>query len=143
MTHSEKTKQKLTAEGKVIDRWVPQSQPNGVYCSPACGFGCTQSEYDHATVEAAKLAALMGGGWAPRVWENLGWHWSVTKGVAEIHPSSKDLILGHYDEYTVYFNTEPQIVVSAKSPEGALGIALQKARGIQGKIAADCAALLD
>ncbi len=33
-----------------------------------------------AAAAAKKLAKLMGAGWKPRVWENLGWHYSASWG---------------------------------------------------------------
>lgn len=36
-------------------------------------------------------------GWEPRVWENLGWHYTVVKGNAEIMPGRSG--------YHIYFST--------------------------------------
>lgn len=36
--------------------------------------------------EAHAMAAQLGSGWIPRVWENLGWYWTVRKGPIEIRP---------------------------------------------------------
>lgn len=53
------------------------------YCSPACGHGCTQAEFELATMRgerlAAQLNAIKGGfnDWSFRVWENLGWHYEA------------------------------------------------------------------
>ena len=56
--------------------WKPQL--NGeIYCSPACGGGCTKAAHDDAKKNAAELARQVGPGWTPRVWENLGWHYCV------------------------------------------------------------------
>jgi hypothetical protein len=46
-------------------------------CSPACGGGCTQAQYERAVSDADKLVKRLGPDWCPRVWENLGWHYSV------------------------------------------------------------------
>ena len=118
------------------DRWTPRESIDGVYCAHACGRGCTRKEHDLAVEKATALATRMGDGWEPRVWENLGWHFAVEKGVASIRPPrSSD------GEYTVFFNTIPQVVASAKEPEDAVGFAVQEARGIELNIARDCSVL--
>lgn len=48
-----------------------------VYCAPACGRGCTVAEHKLAKSRAKTLAKRMGKGWKKRVWENMGWHYSV------------------------------------------------------------------
>ncbi len=60
-----------------------------IYCSPACGGGCTRAAFERAKEDAAKLCARLGPGWTPHVWENLGWHWcakSPEGGVATVRP---------------------------------------------------------
>jgi hypothetical protein len=104
------------------------------------GWVRTKAAHDKAVKDAARLAKRMGPGWEPEVWENLGWHYSVRKGVCSIHPS---LFRGKLTSYTVYFNTAKQVCLSADTPEDALGFAVQEARGIERKIAADCVALLN
>jgi hypothetical protein len=50
-----------------------------IYCSSACGHDCTKAEYDKAFSEArTTLAKMKTRGWKIRVWENMGWHWSLT-----------------------------------------------------------------
>ncbi len=62
-------------------------------CAPWCGHGCTQEEYDRKRIAAEGLAdrldKQLGGDWRPRVWENLGWHYSVISecGRLKIHPN--------------------------------------------------------
>lgn len=57
-----------------------------VYCAPACGFDCKLSEFEEATAKATRLAKRLGKNFSPRVWENMGWHWSVTCGNVAIYP---------------------------------------------------------
>lgn len=117
---------------------------SGIYCSPYCGMDCTKAAYDQASAEARALAARMGTGWIPMVWENVGWCYSVEKGVAEIFPQRRgSAITGGWKVvgYAVYFRTAVQIIAHAESPDDALGSALQNARTAQRRIAADCAAL--
>jgi hypothetical protein len=74
-----------------------------IYCSPACGLGCTFEEHQEAELDALKLANRLsavdtdvkGGRWKVRVWENLGWHYSVSKGSVSVH---------EHGFYTAYFN---------------------------------------
>lgn len=117
--------------------WTPVLMSGGTYCSPACGCGCTKEMYDEAVQRADELAARMGDGWEPRVWENAGWFFEVTKGVATITWRRLPQV------YSAHLNTRPQIVTEAETPEDALGFALQEARTIERRLAADCAALLD
>lgn len=56
--------------------WTPR-RVGELYCSPGCGGGCTWEAYERATDHASLLALRLGDGWEPRVWENLGWHWSA------------------------------------------------------------------
>lgn len=48
-----------------------------LYCSPACGGGCTWAAYRRAKRRAKTLAKHMGKGWKICVHENLGWHYNV------------------------------------------------------------------
>lgn len=57
--------------------WTPVLRGT-IYCSPACGGGCTKSAYDLAVGLADNLARRLGNGFVPRVTENLGWHYGCT-----------------------------------------------------------------
>lgn len=63
--------------------WTPVRR-GPVYCSPACGGGCTRADYEAARAAAADLARELGPGWAPHVWENLGWHYQATRGAISV-----------------------------------------------------------
>lgn len=124
--------------------WTPALSTDGVfYCSPRCGGGkfCRRAWYDAAVRNAEALAARMGDGWEPRVWENLGWHYSVGKGSATIlvledRNAPFDPEIGYpITSYQAWI--EPKVVIShrwiqfieaASTPEDALGIATQAAR---------------
>jgi hypothetical protein len=120
--------------------WTPILSADGVYyCSPRCGGGkhCRKEDYDAATKAADELAARMGDGWKAYVWENLGWHYNVSKGSATVKPS---IYRGHVDSYSAWIEpkikspfgksmtTAIQIIEDAATPEDALGFAVQKAR---------------
>lgn len=127
------------------DGWKPRRRGNA-YCSPRCGFNCSLASYERAVKEAAQLAARMGKGWEPVVWENCGWHWSAVKGVCTITPSYTGSKLGGNYVVTGFncaFNTEKQFFTDAKEPEDALGFAVQMARASSRKIADDLNLLLD
>lgn len=67
--------------------WIPRRVLNR-YCAPACGRGCTWSEYQNAVASADKLVKrLRGAGWKPLVFENLGWHWQAVSGPVQVYPS--------------------------------------------------------
>lgn len=114
--------------------WTPRNLPGGIYCSPRCGARCTKAAHDKAVADAKALAARMGDGWAPVVWENLGWHWEITKGdskdghscrgaLLEITPNHK-LVGG----YTAWFQGAKQFLAEGKEPEDALGFLIQDIR---------------
>lgn len=67
-------------------KWTPVLRGE-IYCSPGCGGGCKKSDYDKAVEKAGLVAAALGYGWKPRVYENLGWHYEVTKGQATVVPN--------------------------------------------------------
>lgn len=100
--------------GKLPPHWRPKR--NGVYfCSAGCGSHkfCLHADYLHVKKRAEELAASLGEGWKPKVWENLGWFGAVTKGRAEIHLN--DHRRGHTN-YMLYFNVYPQIVLTGPHP---------------------------
>jgi len=53
-----------------------------IYCAPACGANCTHDEYLKAHANAdlliEKFENEIGGKWKKNIWENLGWHYSVS-----------------------------------------------------------------
>ncbi len=116
-----------------MGKWTPRNQPGGIYCSPACGGNCTEADYRQAVRCSRNLAHHMGGGWEPRVWENLGWHYVVEKGVAIIAPPGRGS-----EKYTVFFNTSLQVVTTAETPEEALHLAILQALRNARCTAADC-----
>ncbi|PAL23573.1 hypothetical protein CD928_05765 [Sphingopyxis sp. GW247-27LB] len=129
------------------DGWTPVLSDDGtVYCSPRCGHKCSKMAFDVATRNCAALAARMGDGWKPHVWENSGWHYRVEKGPAKIycHPSMTS------DRYAAWIEFEGigdrgsvlQFIVNADTPEDALGIATQQANGTIAQIRAGLDALL-
>lgn len=81
------------------DLWKPVRK-GSIYCSPACGGGCTYEAFLKASLEAEKLARRCGKGWEPRVWENLGWHYAAaSKGnQVKVHPYPRGS-----KGYTVFF----------------------------------------
>lgn len=57
----------------------------GTYCTPSlCGLGCTREDYELAAKRSDDLCARLGSGWAPEVWENLGWHYGAINDGAAI-----------------------------------------------------------
>jgi hypothetical protein len=73
----------------------------------------------------------MGTGWKPRVWENLGWHWCVVKGIPippiwsagflEITPPHRP-----GDTYTAWIQSTPQFIFHDKNPKTALSLAVEE-----------------
>ena len=63
--------------------WKPKRKGN-LYCSPACGAGCTVEQHHCAVTGGWKLAAKLGTKWKPRVWENMGWFYEVVSPCGQI-----------------------------------------------------------
>jgi hypothetical protein len=144
---------------KIVDNetdWTPRLLPGGKYCSPRCGGAkgyCTKAAFDRATKTSATLAARLGDGWQPRVWENLGWHWEVVKGtVAKDRFDGTGVIVGESSgNYTAEFRTTKvvsydgqcatvtQFFASADSPEEAIGLVRQDVRTFISRVEADLA----
>lgn len=119
--------------------WTPRRR-GPFYCSPRCGASCTYAAFMTATRKAAALCKRLGPGWEPRVWENMGWHYSVQKGVIEIHTNFHKSYPGGVS-YSVFFNTAKQFVTSSCTPEAALRLALDEARLAVRKINRDLRAV--
>ena len=115
--------------------WKPVLN-GAIYCAPACGGGCTVAAHDLAKTRAADLAQIMGEGWKPEVWENLGWHYKVVSpcGRWKIHPH-------HYGDrdrrcktsYTAFLSPESDSLggrwaASADTPKAAMLAAWEEAR---------------
>ena len=98
-----------------------------VYCSPACGCGCSYVAYQRAVVCGLLLALQMGPGWKTTVWENMGWHFAVRKGCARI--SANIWQGGEEISYSCYYNPpgSSQVVKTSDSAPEALGRALRQA----------------
>lgn len=67
-------------------KWTPVLRGD-IYCSPGCGGQCKKADYDKAVEQAGFVAAALGYGWKPHVFENLGWHYEVTKGQGTVTPN--------------------------------------------------------
>ena len=104
--------------------WKPVLRAGGIYCSTACGGGCTKAAYDSAVKQAAALAKKMGKGWKPFVHENLGWHYRVAKGrpAHGHHCGFLEITPPHISngEYTAWVQTSPQFIFRNKDPKKAL-----------------------
>lgn len=72
-----------TAVGELDQKWIPVLKGE-IFCSPACGGKCKKSAYDKAIQISNEIAAQLGEGWLPKVYENLGWHWKVEKGNLQV-----------------------------------------------------------
>lgn len=102
--------------------WTPRLRGK-IYCSSACGGGCTMLAYASAVKKATALAKRMGKGWKIRVHENLGWYWRVFKGPPINHSSGILEITPPYrpgDTYTAWIQSSPQFIVRHKDPKVAL-----------------------
>lgn len=105
--------------------WTPRRR-GALYCSPACGGGCTMVAYREAVARASALAKKAGTGWTIKVSENLGWHYKIEKGVSQLHEHRH----GRQLSYTLLVNTVPQLVEQGKTPSACLQAAARRAKAI-------------
>lgn len=98
-----------------------------IFCSPACGAGCTKRAFKQATQQAFALAQHCGPGWTPRVWENMGWFCEA------VSPCGRYRVipLSGSDEVHVYVG---RFTAMGRTPELAL-------RRVKSKIRAEIRAL--
>lgn len=101
-----------------------------------CGGGCTWEAHQRAQRDGAWLAKRLGDGWVVEVWENLGWHVAVNKGVCQVYPNRGMLGRATWT-YAVFFNTEKQVVISGADPRKAVALAIKKVRASAAKMLAD------
>lgn len=74
----------------------------GIYCSPACNCGCTRAEYEKANRDGRALARSLGADWTFEVWENMGWHYHVTKGPVVLHNQTyRGRVSGYWADVTL------------------------------------------
>ena len=93
-----------------------------LYCSPACGNGCTYAAYLKAKDAAAKLCKQLGQKWKPRVWENLGWYHEAVLGDYVMHVHR--IISGAYMAQL----RQTKFCATAKTPRAAIHKALDLAQ---------------
>lgn len=102
--------------------WTARKR-GATYCAPACGGGCTVAAHRVAKAAAANLCASLGDDWQPRVWENLGWHYSAISpcGRWKIHPF---IYGGKIDSYTAFLgdagSSGGRWAESGKTPRAAM-----------------------
>lgn len=104
-----------------------------IFCSPWCGCRCTLAAYTAACAAANVLAARLGEGWEPVVWENGTWHYRVTKGCVTVRPERGTDRWSAWIEPKIAVGggqtkTAVQFIEYADTPEDALGFATQAAR---------------
>lgn len=98
--------------------WKPVRRGD-IYCAPACGGKCQYIAYLAATSLANKLAKVMGHGWKPHVWENMGWHNEVVNGSSCVNKFSNGL-------YTATIHVGRQFMAEDRYPRNAFMKALAK-----------------
>lgn len=116
--------------------WTPVLR-GPIYCSSACGAGCSKAGYDLACKQSAALAKRLGAGWKARVAENLHWYWSVDKGGLSVSPSSpgRFMVILNADGFNlVHHGRNPRAIVNAAMEAFDAHIAhLQNRRKAMGK----------
>jgi hypothetical protein len=107
--------------------WTPRRRGK-IYCSSACGGDCKWAAHVKAKLRAKALAKSLGAQWKPRVWENLGWHYSVSCGDVVVHPYS-------FGGYWAAVNGPIQFTASAQSAKGAVVRAIERAKKLTTELA--------
>lgn len=108
-----------------VDAWTPV-RDGDVYCAPRCGLRCKWIWYENACASANDLCKALGEGWKPRVWENLGWYYTVSRG--------KFTVSEHKHDGAVTFscsfdsNAKQYYVTCASSAREAVAEAIAEAR---------------
>jgi hypothetical protein len=92
--------------------WTPV-RSGKLYCSSACGGGCTYAAFLKAIKNGDELAAHCGRGFTRHVWENLGWHFH-----AELVKNR--LQISELSANTFHANLGGQHVASGRTPKAAI-----------------------
>ena len=116
----------------VRDRTPRLSADGKFYCSPSCGGGhfCRKEWYDSAVIGADELCSVLGDGWEPVVWENLGWFYKAEKGSVTVYANVDRSGQERRTTYSAWIcpGDGVQIIANGDTPEDALGFAVQDAR---------------
>lgn len=119
-----------------LDERKPSVGQGETKCSPDCGRGCTQAEYDAAYKAGTQALCLAihksGVGWTLRVWDNLGWHWSLERGTWSL--TGKE---GRYHCHTTH--TAPRGVLQIWETRETVAQAIDAAREAMQTQADNCA----
>ena len=113
---------------------LPQIVPDAPRkkCAKWCGSGCTQAQYDAALANAKALAARLGKGWKPRVWEDMGWHYSAVsrKGFIKVHPHTdwRSKRITSYAAFIGDISGGGRYVADGRTPEKAIAAVLAEAK---------------
>jgi len=84
----------------------PAVRRGSIYCAPWCGANCTWAAFQEATKRGEALAKLLGDGWKPRVWENMGWFYEVTNGILEVKTNRRR----GKTTYSAWCQSNPQVI---------------------------------
>ena len=110
------------------NRWTPVRRGK-VYCSPACGGGCTHQSYLKAQAQAQEMLDQLGpptkdgNAWEKRVHENLGWYGSVR---LMINGQVMAQVQKNRVGYSAYIESSPQFVADGETPMQAVQNALRQ-----------------
>ena len=111
--------------------WTARLSADGkIFCSPACGCGCTKEDHEKAVDMAEQIAERLGDKWTPIIWENAGWRWKIVNGCAEIRSYR---VHGEDETFMCKITLSSrqksiQFMDIAKSPEYAFRLAMHRAR---------------
>jgi hypothetical protein len=128
-------------EGEIVDIYAlgPELKPDGTYCAPWCGARCTKKAYDRAVTKSETLARRMGSGWTTRVWENMGWHYSVQSPCRRIRVHPPHERAGD-TTYSAFLGDRDSIggrwTAHDRAPERAVALVIEKAKADLAKLGA-------
>lgn len=116
--------------------WTPRKRGK-VFCSPACGRGCTLAEHAKATKAAARLVKRLGWDFQARVWENLGWHYEIVVGKFRIDEYWTHVGKRKVREYQASYNNSAEFRAERSTPEAALDAVEQMLHDAAGQLEID------
>lgn len=105
--------------------WTPVRKGK-IYCSPACGAGCTHAQFMDATRNAKAMAKLLPG-WEATVHENMGWFYSLTRKIT----NEESKIYTGADGFWCSLHLGRQFIGEGPTPKAALDKAMQEARKLR------------
>lgn len=122
----------MTPTATEVAKWHKPVRRGAIYCAPFCGYRCTWAAFQKATRDAQALCKRLGKGWQPRVWENLGWHYSAIDASSywKVNASKyRGEVIGYLAFFGVPEPSGGRWAEHGKTPEEAIANMQRRVRG--------------